>query len=87
MKITRRRFAAGSLAAAGASTLARPALADTSRELAQIAVDQALLANVNPQQIAAAQQLIQQGDTGVASGDFASAILSFQRAWQRASQR
>jgi arylsulfatase A-like enzyme len=62
------------------------ALADTSRELAQIAVDQALLANVNPQQIAAAQQLIQQGDTGVASGDFASAILSFQRAWQRASQ-
>src|SRR5580698_9494433 len=30
MKITRRRFAAGSLAAAGASTLARPALADTS---------------------------------------------------------
>lgn len=63
------------------------ALADSARELAQIAVDQALLANVNPQQIAAAQQLIQQGDTGVASGDFASAILSFQRAWQRASQR
>src|ERR1700722_10993207 len=30
MKITRRRFAAGSLAVAGASTLARPALADTS---------------------------------------------------------
>jgi hypothetical protein len=37
------------------------ALADTARELAQIAIDQAVLANVNPQQIAAAQQLIQQG--------------------------
>lgn len=68
------------------TTIVAP-LADSARELAQIAVDQALLANVNPQQIAAAQQLIQQGDTGVASGDFASAILSFQRAWQRASQR
>jgi hypothetical protein len=63
------------------------ALADTARELAQIAIDQAVVANGNPQQIAAAQQLIQQGDAGVASGDFASAILSFQHAWQRASQR
>jgi arylsulfatase A-like enzyme len=63
------------------------ALADTARELAQIAIDQAVVANGNPQQIAAAQQLIQQGDASVASGDFASAILSFQHAWQRASQR
>ena len=63
------------------------ALADTARELAQIAIDQAVVANVNPQQIAAAQQLIQQGDANIASGDFASAILSFQHAWQRASQR
>src|SRR5262245_22897116 len=64
-----------------------PALADTARELAQIAIDQAVLANVNPQQIAAAQQLIQEGDASVASGDFASAILSFRFAWQRASRR
>src|SRR5262249_13675216 len=59
------------------------ALADTARELAQVAIDQAVLANVNPQQIAAAQQLIEQGDASVANGDFASAILSFQHAWQR----
>src|SRR5262245_28555171 len=61
------------------------ALADSARELTHIAVDQAVVANVNPQQIAAAQQLIQQGDASVASGDFPSAILSFQHAWQRAS--
>jgi Type I phosphodiesterase / nucleotide pyrophosphatase len=63
------------------------ALADSARELAQIAIDQAVLANVNSQQIEAAQQLVQDGDASVASGDFASAILSFQHAWQRASQR
>jgi len=63
------------------------ALADSTRELAQIAIDQAVVANVDPQQIAGAQQLLQQGDASVASGDFASAILSFQHAWQRASQR
>ena len=62
-------------------------LVDAARELAKIAIDQAVVANVNPQQIAAAEQLIQQGDASVASGDFASAILSFQHAWQRASQR
>jgi hypothetical protein len=62
------------------------ALADAARELAQIAIDQAVVANVNPQQIAAAQQLIQEGDASVASGDFPNAIQSFQHAWQRASQ-
>ena len=60
------------------------AIADAARELAQIAIDQAVVANVNPEQIAAAQQLVHQGDASVASGDFASAILSFQSAWQRA---
>ena len=63
------------------------ALADTARELAQIAIDQAVVANVDPQQIAAAQQKIQEGDASVASGDFVSAIQSFKHAWQRASQR
>jgi hypothetical protein len=63
------------------------ALADTARELAQIAIDHAVVANVNPQQIAAAQQLVQEGDANIASGDFVSAIQSFQHAWQRASQR
>jgi hypothetical protein len=63
------------------------ALADSARELAQIAIDQAVVANVNPQQIAAAQQLIREGDASIANGDFASAILSFQHAWQRASQQ
>ena len=63
------------------------ALADTARELAQIAIDQAVVANVNPQQIAAAQQKIQEGDASVAGGDFVSAIDSFKHAWQRASQR
>jgi predicted AlkP superfamily pyrophosphatase or phosphodiesterase len=63
------------------------ALADAARELAQIAIDQAVVANVNPQQIAAAQQMIQQGDASIASGDFVSAIQFFQHAWQRASQR
>src|SRR5262249_49797035 len=62
-------------------------LADTARELAQIAIDQAVVANVNPQRSAAAQELIQEGDASVASGDFVSAILSFQHAWQRVSQR
>jgi len=61
------------------------ALADTARELAQIAIDQAVVANVNPQQIAAAQQMMQQGDASIASGDFVSAIQSFQHAWQRVS--
>jgi hypothetical protein len=63
------------------------ALADSSRELAQIAIDQAVVANVNPQQIAAARQNIQEGDASIASGDFVSAIESFNHAWQRASQR
>jgi hypothetical protein len=63
------------------------ALADTARELAQIAIDQAVVANVNPQQIADAQQKMQEGDASIASGDFVSAIQSFQHAWQRASQR
>ena len=61
------------------------ALADTARELAQIAVDQAVFANVNPRQISDAQQIIQKGDTSIASSDFVSAIQSFQHAWQRAS--
>ena len=61
------------------------ALADTARELAQIAIDQAVVPNVNPQQIAAAQQMMQQGDASIASGDFVSAIQSFQHAWQRVS--
>jgi hypothetical protein len=63
------------------------ALADTARELAQIAIDQAVVANVNPQQIADAQQKMQEGDARIASGDFISAIQSFQHAWRRASQR
>jgi hypothetical protein len=63
------------------------ALADTARELAQIAIDQAVVANVNERQIAAAQQKIQEGDASIASGDFVSAIQSFKHAWQRASQR
>ena len=63
------------------------ALADTARELAQIAIDQAVVANVNSQQIAAAQQMIQEGDASIVSGDFVSAIQSFQHAWQRASHR
>lgn len=63
------------------------ALADATRELPQIATDQAVIANVNPQEVAAAQQLIQQGDASVASADFAGAILSFQHAWQRVSQQ
>lgn len=61
-------------------------LGDTARELAQIAFDQAVVANVDPQEIASAQQLMQQGDASVASGDFVSAIQSFQHAWQRVSQ-
>jgi len=56
-------------------------------ELAQIAIDQAVVANIDPQQIAAAQRLVQQGDASVAIGDFVSAIVSFQYAWPRASQR
>jgi Type I phosphodiesterase / nucleotide pyrophosphatase len=63
------------------------ALEDTARELAQIAIDQAVVANVNPRQIAAAQQKIQEGDASIASGDFVGAIQSFKHAWQRASQR
>jgi len=63
------------------------ALADTARELAQIAIDQAVVANVNPQRIADAQQMIQQGDASIASGDFVSAIQSFKHAWQRVSQQ
>ena len=63
------------------------ALADAARELAQIAIDQAVVANVNERQIADAQQRIQEGDASIASGDFVSAIQSFQHAWQRASQR
>ena len=63
------------------------ALADTARELAQIAIDQAVVANVNPRQIADAQQMIQEGDASIASGDFVSAIESFKQAWQRASHR
>jgi hypothetical protein len=63
------------------------ALADTARELAQIAIDQAVVANVNERRIAAAQQKIQEGDASIASGDFVSAIQSFKHAWQRASQR
>ena len=62
-------------------------LADTARELAQIAIDQAVVANVNERQIAAAQQKIQEGDASIASGDFVGAIQSFKHAWQRASQR
>jgi hypothetical protein len=58
-----------------------------ARELAQIAIDQAVVANVNPQRIADAQQKMQEGDASIASGDFVSAIQSFQHAWQRASQR
>ena len=63
------------------------ALADTARELAQIVIDQAVVANVNPQQIAAAQQMIQQGDAGIASSDFVNAIQFFKHAWQRVSQQ
>ena len=63
------------------------ALADTARELAQIAIDQAVVANVNPRQIADAQQRIQEGDARIASGDFVRAIESFKQAWQRASHR
>jgi predicted AlkP superfamily pyrophosphatase or phosphodiesterase len=63
------------------------ALADAAHELAQIAVDQAVVANIIPQQIAAAQELIQEGAASVATGDFAGAILSFQHAWQRVSQQ
>jgi hypothetical protein len=63
------------------------AIADTARELAQITIDQAVVANINPQRIAEAQQNIQEGDASIASGDFVSAIDSFKHAWQRASQR
>ena len=63
------------------------ALADTARELAQIAIDQAVVANVNERQIAGAQQKIHEGDASIAIGDFISAIQSFEHAWQRASQR
>ena len=63
------------------------ALADMTRELARIAIDQAVVANVNERQVAAAQQKIQEGDASIASGDFVSAIDSFKHAWQRASQR
>jgi hypothetical protein len=63
------------------------ALADTTRELARIAIDQAVVANVNERQVAAAQQKIQEGDASIASGDFVSAVDSFKHAWQRASQR
>jgi hypothetical protein len=62
------------------------ALADTAREPAQIAIDLAIVENVNPQQIAAAQQNIQEGDAAIVNGDFVSAIQSFKHAWQRASQ-
>jgi hypothetical protein len=62
-------------------------VATAARELAQIAIDQAVVANVNPKQIADAQQKMQEGDASIASGDFVSAIQSFQHAWQRASQR
>ena len=61
------------------------ALADSARELAQIAVDQAVVENRNPQQIAEAQQKIQEGDADIARGDFVGAIESFKHAWQRAS--
>src|SRR5262245_45847283 len=57
------------------------ALSDTARELAQIAIDQAVVANVNPQRIADAQQMIQQGDASIASGDFVRAIQSVKHAW------
>ena len=63
------------------------ALADTARELAQIALDQAVVANVNQQQIAAAQEKIREGDANIASSDFVGAIQSFRRAWQHASHR
>jgi hypothetical protein len=46
-----------------------------------------LILKNNPQQIAVAQPMTRQGDTIVARDDFASAILSFQLAWQRASRR
>jgi arylsulfatase A-like enzyme len=59
------------------------ALADTARELAQIAIDHAIVANVDPQRIADARQMIQEGDASIASGDFVSAIQSFKHAWQR----
>jgi DNA-binding GntR family transcriptional regulator len=59
------------------------ALADTARELAQIAIDHAIVANVDPQWIADARQMIQEGDASIASGDFVSAIQSFKHAWQR----
>jgi hypothetical protein len=55
--------------------------------LAQISLDQAVVANVNPRQIADAQQRIQDGDASIASGDFIRAIESFKQAWQRASHR
>jgi len=61
------------------------ALSDTARELAQIAIDQAVVENRNPRQIADAQQMIQQGDASIAAGDFIGAIESFKHAWQRAS--
>jgi len=61
------------------------ALADSARELAQIAIDQAVVENRNPRQVADAQQKIQEGDANIASGDFVSAIESFKHAWQRAS--
>jgi len=62
-------------------------LADTARELAQIAIDQAVVANINPQQIADAQQSIQEGDASIASGGFVRAIDSFKQAWQHALHR
>jgi len=51
------------------------AVADAARELARIAIDQAVVENVNPQQIAAAQQRIREGDASIASGDFIDPVL------------
>src|SRR4029078_12127851 len=42
------------------------ALADTARELAEIALDQAVVENRNPRQIADAQQKLQEGDARIA---------------------
>jgi hypothetical protein len=61
------------------------ALADTARELAQIAIDQAVVEDRNPRHIADAQQLIQQGNARIANGDLVGAIHSCKHAWQRVS--
>src|SRR4029079_17233160 len=50
-----------------AVTAINAGLADTARELAQIAIDQAVVENRNPRQIAEAQQKIQEGDASIAN--------------------